>query len=147
MLLNNDMREAKYFLDTNIFLRVIVKDDKSQFEECKKLLERIHHGDIASYTSPLVLAEIQWTLKSFYRMEKIDIILALDSILALKHLDIINSVHIPTALALYRQHAVKFVDCLISSHTEIVTGRMVVVSYDKEFDALGIKRVEPRHAV
>lgn len=138
------MKGVKYFLDTNIFLRAIVNDHKAQFEECKKVLHEVHDGALTVVTSPIVLAEIQWTLKSFYKLEKTQIILAIESILAFKHLKIIEKPSTSRALDLYKNFSVKFVDCLIASIPDIQSGKMRVVSYDKDFDVLGVKRVEPK---
>lgn len=47
------------------------------------------------------------------------------------------------AIDLYQKHNIKFVDALIASHPKMQNKEIVVVSYDKDFDKLGIKRQEP----
>lgn len=141
------MKEPKYFLDTNIFLRAVVNDQKVQFEECRALLKKIHDGKLTAWTSSLVLTEIQWTLKSFYGVEKTEIVAVLEAILAFKTLKFIEKTELSNALTFYANHQVKFVDCLIASIPNIQNGRMKVISYDKEFDKLGVGRIEPKQLI
>jgi len=44
---------------------------------------------------------------------------------------------------MYSSKNVKFIDAMIASVDQIVSGSWVVVSYDKDFDKLGVKRAEP----
>lgn len=37
------MKEFKYFLDSNIFLRPIVKDDIQKVKECERIFKKIGH--------------------------------------------------------------------------------------------------------
>ncbi len=133
----------KYFIDTNVFLRVLIKEDKKTFLECKKLFERIKKGEIQAYTSSLVLAEIHWVLNSFYKLQKKEILKALASILNLRHLKITEKVDPALALRLYSNFKVKFIDCLIASNPEIFSKKTTIISYDKDFDKLGVKRKTP----
>lgn len=47
------------------------------------------------------------------------------------------------ALELHRKSGAKFIDCMISSIQGIRNGVISVVSYDRDFDKLGVKRFEP----
>ena len=138
------MTDLKYFIDTNIFLRAIVRDDEKTFKECVTLLDNIKKGKISAYTSSLVFAEIQWTMKSFYGYKKEECIKALQSIQALPHLKTKNRTSLPQALNLFDAHAVKFIDALIASDPAIQTGKVSVISYDKDFDKMNVNRVTPR---
>ena len=132
-----------YFVDTNIFLRALVCDDKRKFADVIAFLEGIKQGCFKAYTSSLVLAEVAWTLSSFYKLEKKDVVKSLDSILNLNGLAILDNVDNAYALFLYKKHNVKYIDCLIYSGLVNKDREWIIVSYDGDFDKLGGKREEP----
>lgn len=136
------MKEYKYFLDSNIFLRAIVKDDLKKARECQELFKKIKKGEIRACTSCLILAEIVWMGK-FYNLSKQEIVIILKGILNLKNLKIIDSYNPVMAVKTYETYNVKFIDSLIASAAPIYKENMVVISYDKDFDKLKIKRIEP----
>jgi predicted nucleic-acid-binding protein len=138
------MKEGNYFIDTNIFLRMIVKDDKQSAKDCALLFDKIKRGKISATISILILAEIQWTLKSFYGLEKKQITTILKSISEMKYLKTRDKHDAAVALELYEKYNVKFIDALIVSYSEILNKKMTVISFDKDFDKLKILRKEPR---
>ncbi len=138
------MKESNYFLDTNIFLRPIVKDSQRAARECGELFQEIKIGKINAFISNLVLIEIHWVLKRFYQLEKEDLLKILKSIHKLKNLRIENKENLGKALELYEEHNVKLVDAVIASHPKILNKEAIVISYDKDFDKLGILRKEPK---
>ncbi len=138
------MKENNYFLDTNIFLRPIVKDSLKATQECSDLLKKIRAGKIKAFTSNLVLIEMHWVLKSFYKVKKEDLIKALKGIYELKNLKIEDKENISKAIELYKNHNVKLVDAMIASHPRILDKKATVISYDRDFDKLGVLRKEPK---
>lgn len=135
-----------YFIDSNIFLRVLVKEEETSFRDCLKLLEKVQNKKIIALTSDLVLAEINWVLESYYKFSKEKVVAALEGIVNLKGLKIKNSTNISQALELYKENKVKFIDALIASD-KIFVSSGIIISYDKDFDRLKIKRKEPRQIV
>ncbi len=134
----------EYFLDTNVFLRFYVKDDTEEHGDTKQLIERVETGKVSSACiAQIVLAEIDWTLHSYYRVQKrdrIEFLQRLRSSLPLRELQDFDS---DLAVDLHENNKVKFIDCLIASHPRIQSGDITVISYDADFDKLGITRVEP----
>lgn len=57
------MKGSNYFIDTNIFLRPILKDDKKKVRDCRKLINKIKQGEIKAVTAAIVFAEIAWITK------------------------------------------------------------------------------------
>lgn len=133
----------KYFVDSNIFLRFLIKDDEQKFKRCQQFFEDVEAGKIKIIISPLVLAEIVWVLGSFYKFGKQKILQALQAIILLKNLKIRDKSDIIAALALFEQTEAKFIDCLIASDRDLQAKKYVLISYDDDFDKLGIKRNEP----
>ncbi len=137
-----------YFVDTNIFLRFLVADDTNHHmrKECAAFFSRVKDGHIRAITSSHVLAEIVWVLHGFYQFSKQHIISAVHAGIGIG-IDIQDGTDTARALWLYERYNVKFIDCLIASHPAIIKGDVIVVSYDKDFDTLGVIRKEPRQIV
>lgn len=137
------MKGHRYFLDTNIFLRPIVKDDPQKVEDCERLFEALKIGKVQAITSHLVLAELVWTAQKSYHIQKDEIVKIIEGVLGIKNLKIQDIFSSPLAIQYYKIHSVKFVDALIASHSSIVNDQVVLVSYDRDFDKLGVSRKEP----
>lgn len=133
----------KVFLDTNIFLRFLVEAKGKQFRECVRLFELVESGQIKGVICSVVVLEIYFTLRSFYgfSFEKCGQILS--RVLKLKNLKIRDDFDYSQALDLFLETKIKFADCLIASLGFLKKGGWLV-SYDKDFDKLGVKRIEPR---
>lgn len=138
------MSASNYFIDTNIFLRIFVKIDNKKFQECLDFLNLIESGEIKAYTSSIVLAEAVWTLNSFYKFKKSEIIKSLKSILILKNLKFKDNLDFKKAIKFYSENNIKFTDCLIASDKNLSAKKTILISYDKDFDKLPIKRLEPK---
>ena len=134
---------AVLFLDTNIFLRPAVKDNQAMAAECEALIEEIMTGTFEAMTSEVVVAELVWTCRSFYHMDKQEIVELVQGIHDMKHLTVCTDTDLQEALTYFSHHAIKFVDALIAGHRAIRTRRARLVSYDKDFDTLGVTRLEP----
>ena len=141
------MKDCNYFIDTNIFLRTLLKDDEKTFPDCLKFLNQIKTRRIKAFTSNLILAEINWTLSKIYKFPKEKVIEGLISILKLKNLKIIDKFNPFSAVEIYKNLPVKFIDTLISSNPLIFQKKTIVISYDKDFDRIGIKRKEPKEII
>lgn len=138
------MTESKYFLDTNIFLRVIAKDNAAQLKDCEKLLQQVMNGEITAITSSLVIAEIVWTCLSYYKLTKTQVVEIVQGLTSIKYLKIEQYFDMQQALEYYKQYAMKFVDACLATHHCFNDENTIMVSYDREFDQLPIKRLEPK---
>jgi predicted nucleic-acid-binding protein len=130
-----------YIIDTNIFLRTLIKDDDKVFSDCINLLELVKKNKINVVVPGVVFAEVIWVLSSFYKFPKSKVIRAVNSIQKLSGIKIIDSYDYNQTFSLYEEKNVKYIDCLIASLVKDKS--YVVISYDKDFDKLKIKRQEP----
>lgn len=133
----------KVFIDTNIFLRTLIEEDKKSFKDCFQLLQNIKTNKLKGVTSSVVLSEIAWTLLSYYNFSKQEVIKALRSIINLRGLNIVDKSQFRLALSLYEKNSIKFIDALIASNADIFNKKIPIVSYDKDFDKINVKRMEP----
>lgn len=134
---------STYLLDTNIFLRILSGLDNDKKSECELLLRKVESGDIKVVVPNLVLSEIVWTLSSYYKHTKREIINAVKSILNISNIKFIDGYDVFLGLNLFEAKSIKYIDSLIASIDEVQKNKWIVVSYDKDFDKLGVKCIEP----
>lgn len=133
----------QYFVDSNVFLRFLIKDDEQKFKRCRRFFEDVETGEIKIIISSFILAEIVWVLRSFYQFQKQEILRALRAIISLKNLRIRDKSDMTMTLELFEQTNAKFIDCLIASDRDLQAKKCTLVSYDEDFDKLKLKREEP----
>ena len=62
------------YLDTNFILRLILKDNLEQFQVVENLLKLANQNTCKLFVSLVVVFETEWVLRSFYKIEKADIV-------------------------------------------------------------------------
>ena len=131
------------FVDTNVFLRLMVNDDPVKADACESLFRKAIAGDETLVTSVMVIAEIIWVLESYYELKKSDIRENVEKILNTRNLSCPNREIIISALSIYVEKNIDFIDAynaFMLKRDEIYE----IYSYDKHFDRVGwIKRIEP----
>lgn len=98
------------FADTNLFLRYLTNDVPAQADLVEQLFQRAAKGQVDLVTTALVIAEIVWTLESFYEVSKKDIQLKVLAILNTDGLKVEGDDLILQAVGLYVEKNVDFVD-------------------------------------
>jgi predicted nucleic-acid-binding protein len=58
------------FADTNLFLRYLTNDIPAQADAVEQLIRRASAGEIVLVINSLVIAEIVWTLESYYGLTR-----------------------------------------------------------------------------
>lgn len=134
---------TRKFIDTNIFLRYLTKDDQTKFDKCRGLFKKAVEGKITLATSNIVIAELIWTLLSYYKVSKIDVIEKVSIIVATKNLYIPDKNIIMDALVLYSRKNIDYIDVYNAVFMKY-NGLEGIYSYDEDLDTVeGIKREEP----
>ena len=133
------------FIDANVFLRFLTRDDAAKAERVKVLLERAERGEIELTTSESVICELVFVLSSpkLYNLNRERVRLLLLPIVSLRGLKLANRTVFLRAFDLYAGTSMDFVEALAVAHME---ARKVteVYSYDNHFDGVsGIRRLEP----
>lgn len=60
----------RVFADTNLFLRHLEQNHSEHTAAARRILQRVQAEELILVTTPLVLAELVWTLTSFYKRDK-----------------------------------------------------------------------------
>ncbi len=122
---------ASIFVDTNVFLRFLTNDDPVKAERAGKLFSEAVNGRASLKTSPLVIAEIVWTLESFYGLSTPEVAGKVEKILNTPNLDCEESSRILRALDLYVHPNIDYSDaCNVFYMKELGLAR--IATFDRK---------------
>ncbi len=129
----------KIFLDTNLWIRYILMDNKEQFSLVKSILDLNEKGAIKLYTSSIIFLEISYVLKKVYRFKFEEILEVMHSIRTTRGITVIKNTETDLALSYLKAYKIKFSDCLIASQLK---KDIILLSFDEDF--CKIKEVNPQ---
>ncbi|MDZ7587620.1 MAG: PIN domain-containing protein [Patescibacteria group bacterium] len=98
------------FVDTNYFLRFLLKDVKGQHRQAKDLFKQAALGTIKLLSSSVVFFEIFWVLVSVYDKKKTEIIKTLENILKMDFIKWENEAGLQLALNIYKSNSIELED-------------------------------------
>ena len=104
------MTPERIFADTNLFLRFLTNDVPAQADAVEKLLHRAATGEIILVINSLVIAEIVWTLESFYGLEHDSVKDKVLAILNTPGLEVAEGDLVLQAIFWYAEKNVDFID-------------------------------------
>ena len=104
------MKAETIFTDTNLFLRYLTDDVPAQADLVESMLRHAAKGQVYLVTTSMVIAEIIWTLESFYEIPKKDIQRKVLAILNTDGLEVEDADLILQAIGLYVEKNVDFID-------------------------------------
>jgi uncharacterized protein len=134
---------ARRFVDTNIFLRYLTGDDPLKYERCRAMFRKAIEGEIEIATSGIVIAELIWTLSSYYKVPKAEVIEKISVIVGTESLFIPDKDVVADALVLYARKNIDYIDAYNAVFMKY-QGLREIYSYDEDFDVVEeIKRREP----
>jgi len=136
-----------YLLDTNIFLRVFVREDEEDYRVCRRLLDKIRNFEVEAVTAGVVLAEVSWVLGSYYRLPRQQAAEKLSSILKTRGLKVVDDYDWFNAAISYNEHNVKFLDAVLATMPDVANRNWTVISFDEDFKKLPVKWKLPKDVV
>ncbi|MBW2040291.1 MAG: PIN domain-containing protein [Deltaproteobacteria bacterium] len=104
------MKSERVFADTNLFLRYLTNDVPEQADAVERLLRRAAAGELVLVTNELVIAEIVWTLETFYQLSREQI---RDKVLAIFNtpgVELVDGNLVLQAIIWYAEKNVDFID-------------------------------------
>jgi predicted nucleic-acid-binding protein len=131
----------RYLIDTNIFLRFFTKDEDKQHQETVNFFSSLEQKKYAGLICTISVLELYFTIISHYGYSYTRCQKVLEKII-FSNFKITDKYNYKIAYDLFCSHKVKFTDCLIASLDFLQKGG-TIVSYDKHFDLLGVKRLTP----
>ena len=135
------------FLDTNVILRYLTRDDEKKAEACYRLFQAAKRGEETLVTCEAVVAEVVHVLSSTrspYRLSHAEVRDRLVPILSLRGLRISQKRLYLRALDLFAASPfLDFEDALSVAHMRQMN-IPEIVSYDRDFDRVpAVQRIEP----
>jgi predicted nucleic acid-binding protein len=133
------------FLDTNILLRYLTRDDEAKAQKALALLQRVESGEERVETSLIVIFEVVFTLERFYKVPRERIHALITPIIALRGLRLAGRSLIERSLDQYLRvgRHVSFADIYNAQYAQS-RGIEEIYSWDHDFDELhGVARIEP----
>jgi predicted nucleic acid-binding protein len=131
------------FLDTNIFLRYLTKDDEEKAYKVLDLLKKIERGEEKAITSPLVIFELIFTLQKYYKLSKEEIRNLVLPLINLRGLKLPYKAIFEKALETFPNTNISFTD-LFNYFFMLEHEVKEIYSYDEDFDKLlEVKRLVP----
>ena len=128
------------FVDTNVFIYVLVKSPKKDYEISRAILERIEKGEEAATTLPVIQEVVDWLEYNNRKKEVHNFLTAVNSYISMEKLCASWDNFLP-AMDDVHKHAVDFVDALTLQ--EMKKRKITeIYSHDKDFDRIEwVKRI------
>jgi len=133
------------FLDANVILRYLTRDDPKKAEKCYELFQKAKRGEIELTTCEAIIAEVVYVLssKNLYNLPRDEIYSLLLPIINLKGLKITQKRIFIRALDIYASKNIDFEDALSFAHMEKLK-ISEIYSYDNDFDKIEeLRRLDP----
>ena len=136
-----------YFVDTNIFIHILTKDDPTKSQACLAKLKQITKAGESLVTIGEVLAEITYILSSKrhpFQLSHQEISIKLRQILNLSAIQLQDKPVYKRAADIFEEENVDFEDCVIVAQMER-NNMQNLLSYDRHFDRFNhLTRIEPK---
>lgn len=104
----------KAVIDTNIIVRLIVKDDDRQRDACLRLLERARNRELVLHLLPVSVLETVWILEKYYQLPKKKVRDFVEAILNTHEIVCDMENVFKSAIAVYEEKNIKFADAVIA---------------------------------
>lgn len=131
------------WLDANVVLRFLTADHPEMYARARAVMLRAERGEMRLRLSPLTVAEVVWTLDSFYGLPRQAIATRLTQFLSADGVEAEERDVLLQALLDYEEKNVDFVDAYLARHAERL-GPSRVCTFDlKHFLRLGVETVAP----
>jgi predicted nucleic-acid-binding protein len=102
-----------YLIDTNIIIRLLVGDNEIQLKKSIEYFKKIETGELQVEILDGVLMEVYFVLTKFYKVNKIEVLKDLKTIISLKGVINSNKTTLFETFNILENKNIDFVDALI----------------------------------
>lgn len=117
-------------LDTNIIVRLLVRDNEEHFSIVKRFFNDLEEGKKSAILLEIIIGEIIYVLKSVYKHNKAFIKSQLELLFTYDNLHIENQYIIQKALNIYVKRNIDFADAILCAKKNLEGYE--VMSFDKD---------------
>ena len=118
-------------LDTNIILRHALGDDPAHGRQARRLFEQAGEGTLRLLVPSLVIAQVVWTLESFYRASREYIAGLIEALLESPGVTALEPRVASRCIEIYRAHNIEIVDAYLVALAE-ETKTPVLATFNKK---------------
>ena len=129
-------------LDTNVIVRFLVSDQSPKYKNLYSFFESLEYGKMKVELKLIVLFQVLFVLKSFYKVPKDQIANGITDLLKYKGIVIKNKTMIRRMMEMWCNKNMDIVDCYLIAILEN-DSQNLIYSYDRDFDKFNINRKEP----
>lgn len=132
---------TRFWVDANVLLRFLTGEPRNLAEKAVRLIARVEKGEIVLFVSTLVVAEVIWVLKSFYRRSFGEIAEVLLPLMTAEGVEVEDRDLLIRAVELIRDRNVDFTDAVLA--LQAARRGESVCSFDGDFKRLPVEWVSP----
>ncbi len=129
-------------LDTNVVVRFLTCDKSQKYRGLYRFFDSLEHAKTRVELKLIVLFQVIFVLKSFYKVPKEDIASGILHLLEYKGITIKDVKIVRRMMEIWRDRTLDIVDCYLIACLEGDTQNLLY-SYDHDFDQFNIFRKEP----
>lgn len=107
-----------YYIDANVFLRFLLKDDTDLYTEAESFLRQASDGKIKIVLLSEILLEINYVLRSVYSLNRKEIAEKLSSIIKTPYIQVPDRTALIEALEKYKKINVDLADLILYEKAE-----------------------------
>lgn len=123
-----------YYIDTNFFLRFLLKDNLPQLKTVREYFSKAKSGTIKIVCLTEIILEIEFVLRKVYKYQKTIISQFLLYILNISYLEFVDKKILYESLKMYQKQSIDLVDLILYFKAKI--NKAEILSFDKDFDKL-----------
>jgi len=120
----------KILLDANIIVRFFMRDNEEHYKIAETFFMALEAGQKYAILLDIIMAEIVYVLKSYYKQDKKYIVDRLELLLQYENLEVSNSAVIIEALEVYANKNIDFADAMLCAKKNLEGYE--VMSFDKD---------------
>ena len=117
-------------LDTNVVLRYLLRDNEEMYRQASMFLEQVRLGQRRALLLEGVVMECVYVLTKFYKVPRDEAVDKLQGILRYKGIRNADRDDLITALDVFGQKSIDFVDCILQTRAKSTDAE--VFSFDKD---------------
>ncbi len=129
-------------LDTTVIVRFLVSDKSPKYKNLYSFFESLEYGKMKVELKLIVLFQVLFVLKSFYKVPKDQIANGITDLLKYKGIVIKNKTMIRRMMKMWCNKKLDIVYCYLIAILEN-DSQNLLYSYDCDFDKFNINRKEP----
>lgn len=124
----------KLLIDTNALLRFLLNDIPQQADQVEAIITHAKKGKLLIIILPIILFEIEYTLRKFYKKQKEEVVEKLESLLSAPFFSIQSKNIFNQAIEIYKQNTISFVDSFFLAQS--LTDGIELFTFDKKLQRL-----------